>query len=108
LKDYAKGIPGFVERVGEDFAKGHKEATGGIIPKVRRPTISDRPDVQTEFSLLLEEMGVPPPGSPRHPSSGVKGTKVKVIDKTQTKGIKDFFPVVPTNGKELQAGVKKE
>jgi hypothetical protein len=38
LTEYGKSIPGFLERVGGDFARGHKEATGGIILKVgRRP-----------------------------------------------------------------------
>jgi hypothetical protein len=34
LQEYASGIPGFSSRVGENYARGHKEATGGIIPKV--------------------------------------------------------------------------
>jgi hypothetical protein len=34
LKEYGDSIEGFRERVGEDFARGHKEATGGIINKV--------------------------------------------------------------------------
>jgi hypothetical protein len=34
LNEYADGIDGFKERVGGDFARGHKEATGGIIAKV--------------------------------------------------------------------------
>jgi hypothetical protein len=34
LNEYAEAIPGFRERVGNDYARGHKEATGGIIPKV--------------------------------------------------------------------------
>lgn len=37
LKEYGDMIPGFRERVGEDFARGHKEATGGIIQKVSSP-----------------------------------------------------------------------
>jgi hypothetical protein len=35
LKEYGDSIEGFRERVGDDFARGHKEATGGIIAKVR-------------------------------------------------------------------------
>ena len=36
LKDYSRKVPdeGFLERVGGDFAKGHKEASGGIILSV--------------------------------------------------------------------------
>lgn len=39
LKEYGDSIEGFRERVGDDFARGHKEATGGIIAKVRCPLI---------------------------------------------------------------------
>lgn len=35
LKEYGDSIEGFRDRVGDDFARGHKEATGGIIAKVR-------------------------------------------------------------------------
>lgn len=35
LEEYGDTIEGFRDRVGGDFARGHKEATGGIIPKVR-------------------------------------------------------------------------
>ena len=34
LNEYGDGIEGFRQRVGGDYARGHKEATGGIIPKV--------------------------------------------------------------------------
>lgn len=34
LKSYGNSIDGFRERVGDDFARGHKEATGGIIARV--------------------------------------------------------------------------
>jgi hypothetical protein len=37
LKEYGNSIEGFRERVGDDFARGHKEATGGIIAKVSSP-----------------------------------------------------------------------
>jgi hypothetical protein len=36
LKEYGNSIDGFRERVGDDFARGHKEATGGIIHRVSR------------------------------------------------------------------------
>ena len=37
LKEYAAKVPdpGFIERIGGDFARGHKEASGGIILSVR-------------------------------------------------------------------------
>lgn len=34
LTEYGDSIEGFRERVGGDYARGHKEATGGIIAKV--------------------------------------------------------------------------
>ncbi|ORY34226.1 DHH phosphoesterase [Naematelia encephala] len=34
LVEYGNAIPGFSDGVGADFARGHKEATGGVIPKV--------------------------------------------------------------------------
>lgn len=37
LKGYGDSIEGFRERVGENFARGHKEATGGIIVKASVP-----------------------------------------------------------------------
>ena len=35
LEEYGSAIDGFRDRVGDDFARGHKEATGGIIAKRR-------------------------------------------------------------------------
>ncbi|WVR03621.1 hypothetical protein IAU60_000614 [Kwoniella sp. DSM 27419] len=88
LNDYGDMIPGFRERVGNDYARGHKEATGGIIPKA-------------EFDLLLGVMGVPLPGTTpkkepgvRAASSPKKSTK-KVIDPKQTGGIEQFFKAKP-------------
>jgi hypothetical protein len=40
LKEYGDSIDGFRERVGDDFARGHKEATGGIIHKVRSSSLN--------------------------------------------------------------------
>lgn len=40
LNDFADAIPGFKQRVGGDYARGHKEATGGIIPKVSENSCS--------------------------------------------------------------------
>ncbi|CAD6575066.1 MAG: hypothetical protein TREMPRED_001293 [Tremellales sp. Tagirdzhanova-0007] len=82
LNEYGDGIEGFRQRVGGDYARGHKEATGGIIPKV-------------EFALLLEQMGVPGPGSPRKSETGKTVGKRKVIDPKQTNGIRDFFRAAP-------------
>lgn len=81
LEEYGNAIPGFRERVGGDFARGHKEATGGIIPRA-------------EFDLLLKEMGVlqarpetPSPQKSRH-------TLKKPLDSSQRNSIRDFFPAV--------------
>jgi hypothetical protein len=57
LKEYGDSIEGFRERVGEDFARGHKEATGGIINKVgfgrivlvQRPTDVSLSDARTNL-----------------------------------------------------------
>jgi len=86
LNEYADGIPGFKERVGGDYARGHKEATGGIIAK-------------TEFALLLSHLGV---GDSATPRKSPTSNKRKAIDVKQTNGIKDFFRVVPVK-KEVVA-----
>jgi hypothetical protein len=80
LREYGNSIDGFLERVGGDFARGHTEATGGIIPKVR--ALDYHADKQSDFALLLQAMGV---------SSGVSPTKPKVKEQVQAKSIKDFF-----------------
>lgn len=36
LKSYGEKVEGFKERVGDNFARGHNEATGGIIRRVSR------------------------------------------------------------------------
>nr|XP_019014474.1 uncharacterized protein I206_00556 [Kwoniella pini CBS 10737]OCF53255.1 hypothetical protein I206_00556 [Kwoniella pini CBS 10737] len=89
LNEYADNIPGFKERVGGDYARGHKEATGGIIAKA-------------EYDLLLEEMGVPQPGATVKSEAGVvnspspKKSKAKIIDPKQAGGGLDkFFKVKP-------------
>ncbi|RXK38730.1 hypothetical protein M231_04040 [Tremella mesenterica] len=79
LNEYGNGIEGFRERVGGDFARGHKEATGGIIHK-------------DEFALLLAHMGVPPEGTPR--KNTPKKAPPKVVDSSQKTGIKDYFKPV--------------
>ncbi|KAK4685760.1 single-stranded-DNA-specific exonuclease, partial [Tremellales sp. Uapishka_1] len=92
LNEYADSIEGFRERVGGDYARGHKEATGGIIAK-------------TEFALLLQAMGVPSADSPRKPPTP-KGTKRKVLDPTQTTGIKDFFKTLPPKEPTVKSEIK--
>ncbi|WWD09001.1 hypothetical protein V865_007116 [Kwoniella europaea PYCC6329] len=93
LNEYAERIPGFKDRVGGDYARGHKEATGGIIPRA-------------EYDLLLEEMGVPQPGSSiksepnvSTPSPSPKKSKSKVIDPKQVGGGLDKFFKVQTKPK---------
>lgn len=55
LKEYGKMTSDdFLERVGEDFARGHKEATGGIIPK------SDF----EQFAEIGMKIGVKDPNAP--------------------------------------------
>ena len=65
--------PGWLTRVGNDFARGHKEATGGII-------------ASEEFEILTQvmEIGVKPEkqGSPK---------KVKKIDGSQKSNLDQFF-----------------
>ncbi|KAL7420743.1 hypothetical protein Q5752_004695 [Cryptotrichosporon argae] len=75
LNEYADGILGFRERVGEDFARGHKEATGGIIPK-------------EEFERLLVAMGV---GDKSAASPAKARGKAKGEPAVGQKGIQQFF-----------------
>lgn len=90
LNEYGDAIEGFRERVGGDYARGHKEATGGIIPK-------------SEFALLLKEMGVPEDGTPRKAApDGPKKTPVKVIDPNQKNGITSYFKVAPTTPSKVK------
>lgn len=94
LQEYASKIPGFSERVGGDFARGHTEATGGIIKKVSREAstgavvIKALMLIQDEFELLVDSMGILAAGSsPRKKQEAAKPG--------QTKGIQAFFkPVV--------------
>lgn len=83
LKDYGNSIDGFAERVGDDFARGHKEATGGIIAKV-------------EFELLLKAMGIDETSTPKKSKiTPTKTGKGKIIDPKQKNGIMDFFAKAP-------------
>lgn len=98
LKEYGSSIEGFRERVGDDFARGHKEATGGIIAKVSltSPTCISPDELtfvfQDEFALLLEAMGVPTGATPSpSPKKSIKDVKPKIIDAGQKTGIRAFF-----------------
>lgn len=81
LKEYAQqASPDFLERVGSDFATGHNEATGGIIPKEL-------------FEELMQamEIGVPNPDSPAE----VKKRKAAEASKGQ-QTLGSFFTSSPT------------
>lgn len=76
LKGYAqKASPEFLARVGSDFATGHNEATGGIIPL----------ELFDELTQAME-IGVPNPNSPAE----VKKRKEAEKSKGQT-SIGSFF-----------------
>jgi len=83
LKEYGGKVENselFFERVGGDFAKGHKEATGGII-------------LSSDFELLVEamEIGVKPDPS----GSSTKSLRQKVIDPGQRTRLTSYFSTVP-------------
>lgn len=79
--------PDFLERVGNDFARGHKEATGGIIKKA---------DFE-EFAEKGMEIGVKDPNKPL--------TKKEKEEKElkSNKSLKSFFAVTPTKKKDAKA-----
>lgn len=81
LEEYGDAIPGFRERVGGDFARGHKEATGGIIPLA-------------EFELLLREMGVGVAKAHTPSPQKSKQMMARSLDPGQRNSIRDFFPSV--------------
>ena len=64
-----------VQRMGENFARGHKEASGGIIPV-------------TEFEELMALMKV---GEKPDPVEGRESNKVKKIDTTQKNNLMNYF-----------------
>ncbi|BGP51960.1 hypothetical protein JCM10450v2_007920 [Rhodotorula kratochvilovae] len=88
--------PGWSARVGEDFARGHREATGGIIRS-------------EEFEVLLKaaEVGVKKEGAGAGAGAGRRKEEKGVIDKGMKKGaLEGFFkPVKKDEGKE--EGAKK-
>lgn len=85
LRTYGRSVQGFQERVGDNFARGHKEATGGIISR-------------DDFNHLLLAMGIDesvPRGSKKDDATKSQGTKVKQIDPSMqgSKRIDQFFKV---------------
>ncbi|GAA6062520.1 hypothetical protein JCM10212_001570 [Sporobolomyces blumeae] len=80
--------PGWGERVGHDFARGHKEATGGIIPVA-------------EFEVLMTalEIGVK---ADKGASPGKKSTTTgpKAIDPNQKNTLDSFFGIKKKEGKK--------
>ncbi|POY73131.1 hypothetical protein BMF94_3824 [Rhodotorula taiwanensis] len=91
--------PGWVDRVGQDWARGHREATGGIVKK-------------EEFDVLMQavELGVKKPkeegGASKSPSK-VNGKKV--IDPGQKNTLDGFFKIgAVAKGGDEKGAVKKE
>lgn len=91
--------PGWVDRVGQDWARGHREATGGIVKK-------------EEFDVLMQavELGVKKPkeegGASKSPSK-VNGKKV--IDPGQKNTLDGFFKIgAAAKGGDEKGAVKKE
>ncbi|GAA99056.1 uncharacterized protein L969DRAFT_94239 [Mixia osmundae IAM 14324] len=87
LIEYGSRIDGFLDRVGNDFARGHKEATGGIIPLV-------------EFEKLCAEgmeIGIKDPDavSPERKSRSkfpVQKTTLHSFFKSPAKSTPDIYP----------------
>jgi hypothetical protein len=78
-----------MDRVGDDFARGHKEATGGIIPKVmciQDITLTQ----QEEFDHLVASMGIDTTGKTKTSSPSTLKSNT-----ANTQNIKDFFKAVP-------------
>ncbi|GJN94050.1 hypothetical protein Rhopal_007113-T1 [Rhodotorula paludigena] len=84
---------GWSARVGEDFARGHREATGGIIPR-------------DEFDVLLRACEVGVKKEKGEGDGAPKKTKAKgVIDEGMKKGaLEGFFKVVSKKGAAGKAG----
>ncbi|GAA5830596.1 hypothetical protein JCM3766R1_002776 [Sporobolomyces carnicolor] len=78
--------PGWGERVGHDFARGHKEATGGIIPT-------------KEFEVLMQALEIGVKASKKEGSSPAKKGK-GVIDANQKNTLDGFFGIKPKKDKE--------
>ncbi|EKM51352.1 uncharacterized protein PHACADRAFT_213194 [Phanerochaete carnosa HHB-10118-sp] len=67
LKDYAARVPGFAEAVGNDFARGHTQASGGIV-------------TTEQFERLWEVMVA---SAPKDEESGEKSRKRRKKDSVQ-------------------------
>ncbi|GAA5834373.1 hypothetical protein JCM11251_007972 [Rhodosporidiobolus azoricus] len=78
--------PGWSSRVGEDFARGHREATGGIIPT-------------EEFEVLMKAVEL---GVKKEKAEGPSPKKKGVIDPGQKTTLDGFFKV---GGKKKGEGV---
>ncbi|KAI5121861.1 hypothetical protein M0805_001069 [Coniferiporia weirii] len=78
LKEFARKVPDkdFLERVGGDFAKGHKEATGGII-------------FTSDFGKFVEAMEIGVKPDPSNPTPRV--AKKRAIDPGQKTKLTSFF-----------------
>ncbi|GAA5902332.1 uncharacterized protein JCM6883_001371 [Sporobolomyces salmoneus] len=82
--------PGWGDRVGHDFARGHKEATGGIIPT-------------EEFEVLMQALEIGVKAEKKEGSSPAK--KVKgVIDPNQKTTLDGFFGIKPKKEKKVDEG----
>ncbi|KZT58728.1 DHH phosphoesterase [Calocera cornea HHB12733] len=81
LQEYASRVEdaGFMERNGDSFAKGHKEATGGLV-------------YMDDFELLAEamEIGVKPDADPNATPKKSK-SKAKAIDPGQKNTLASYF-----------------
>jgi len=77
LKAAAELDPGdLVERMGESFARGHKEASGGIVPAA-------------EFEDLMKLMQI---GEKPDPKPDIEGTKKKMVGKSpQKNNLMNYF-----------------
>ncbi|KAG7529431.1 hypothetical protein FFLO_05659 [Filobasidium floriforme] len=94
LKEYGDSVEGFRERVGDDFARGHKEATGGIIHK-------------DEFEKLIVAMGIDENAPRKKASESKSSAKAKSVDPNQKASVKDFFRVVPRDAEASGANESK-
>lgn len=77
--------PGWTSRVGEDWARGHREATGGIVKA-------------EEFRVLMEacQVGV---RKDKEEGKKINGAAKKVIDPGQKTTLDGFFKISPAKAK---------
>ncbi|GAA5984011.1 hypothetical protein JCM5350_004991 [Sporobolomyces pararoseus] len=80
--------PGWGDRVGHDFARGHREATGGIIPT-------------EEFEVLMKALEIGVKAEKKEGSSPAKKAGGKgVIDANQKNTLDGFFGIKPKKEKK--------